>query len=65
MHGISHILDACMTDAFGVVVHHILFVLEDRGDGQSEPLGSLVREGFACLDVEDVWRAILRATLAL
>ena len=54
-----------MPCALIIVEHHILLVLEDRSDGQSETLGALVGECLAGLDVENVWRAVLNASLTL
>lgn len=64
MHGISHLLDADVSRALSVVEQHILLVLEDRLHNQSEALRALVGERLASLDVEDVWRAVLKTSLA-
>jgi hypothetical protein len=64
VHSIGHFLQACVSGALSIVVHHILLVLEERGDGESVALGALVGERFACLDVQDIRRAILEASLA-
>lgn len=65
MHGIGHLLDADVSRALSVVEQHILLVLEDRLHNQSEALRALVGERLASLDVEDVWRAVLKTSLAL
>jgi hypothetical protein len=64
MHGIGYFLQACVSSTLGVVVRHIVLVLEERVDGDSVSLGALVRERFAGLDVEYVWRAVLQISLA-
>lgn len=61
--GFSHFLDAHVPCAFSVVEHHILLVLEDCRDGQSETLSALVGERLAGLDVENVWSAVLNVSL--
>lgn len=65
MHGHSHLLDTLVSSALSVIEQHILLVLEDCRDDQSVALCALVGERLASLDVEDVWRTVLRVSSAL